>query len=84
MKSHFSKLNYGSMKKIIRIIIPFGAACLLCYCTPVKEYQKMYINDRDMEFNIKSVEKYESNMEVFREGAAGANGGKSGGGCACN
>ena len=53
-------------------------------CTAVKEYQKMYVNDRDMELNGKSSEQFETNMEVFREGASGANGGKSGGGCACN
>ena len=53
-------------------------------CTVVKEYQKMYVNDRDMELNSKSIEEIEGNMELFREGAGGATGGKSGGGCACN
>lgn len=53
-------------------------------CAEVKEYQKMYVNDRDMEPNTKSIEYFEGNMELFREGAGGANGGKSGGGCACN
>lgn len=53
-------------------------------CVEVKEYQKMYVNDRDMEPNTKSIEYFEGNMELFREGAGGANGGKSGGGCACN
>jgi hypothetical protein len=28
-------------------------------------------------------ERFERNVEVYREGAAGANGGKSGGGCGC-
>jgi len=53
-------------------------------CVQVKEYQKMYVNDRDMDVTNKASEQFETNMEVFREGAAGANGGKSGGGCACN
>ncbi|MCP4122790.1 MAG: DUF4266 domain-containing protein [Bacteroidetes bacterium] len=53
-------------------------------CVQVKEYQKMYVNDRDMDVTNKTSEQFETNMEVFREGAAGANGGKSGGGCACN
>ena len=29
-------------------------------------------------------EKYEISFESYREGAAGANGGKVGGGCGCN
>jgi len=53
-------------------------------CVQVKEYQKMYVNDKDMDVTNKASEQFETNMEVFREGAAGANGGKSGGGCACN
>jgi len=28
-------------------------------------------------------QRFERNVEVYREGAAGANGGKSGGGCGC-
>ena len=62
----------------------FCLGSFLPACVPVKEYQKMYVNDRDMDPSNKGMEKYEINMEVFREGASGANGGKSGGGCACN
>lgn len=29
-------------------------------------------------------ERYETNFQVYREGASGANGGKTGGGCGCN
>ena len=57
---------------------------LMASCTPVKEYQKMYLNDAEMELTIKKVERFESNFQSYREGAAGANGGKSGGGCGCN
>jgi hypothetical protein len=32
----------------------------------------------------KKVGRYETIAQVYREGAAGANGGKSGGGCGCN
>ena len=53
-------------------------------CTNVKAYQKMYLNDEDMELAAKKIEKYEISFESYREGAAGANGGKVGGGCGCN
>jgi hypothetical protein len=53
-------------------------------CVSVKEYQKMYLNDAEMELSSRKVEKFEMNAQLYREGASGANGGKSGGGCGCN
>lgn len=53
-------------------------------CVAVKEYDKLYINDPDMKLAAKSSEKYETSFQVYREAAAGANGGKTGGGCGCN
>ena len=53
-------------------------------CVSVKAYQKMYLNDKDMELNPRKIEIYETNFQTYREGAAGANGGKVGGGCGCN
>lgn len=53
-------------------------------CAPVKEYQKMYLNDAEMELAMRKCEKFEMNFELYREGASGANGGKTGGGCGCN
>ncbi len=53
-------------------------------CVAVKEYDKVYLNDEEMELSFKSSERFETNFQVYREGASGANGGKSGGGCGCN
>ena len=53
-------------------------------CVSVKEYQKMYLNDAEMELNARTPEMFEINFESYREAASGANGGKSGGGCGCN
>jgi hypothetical protein len=53
-------------------------------CVVVKEYDKLYINDPDMKLAAKAAEKYETTFQVYREAAAGANGGKTGGGCGCN
>ncbi len=37
-----------------------------------------------MELAAKKIEMFETNYSSYREGAAGANGGKVGGGCGCN
>lgn len=57
---------------------------LLQSCNTVKEYEKVAINDPDMKLSAKTAERYENAFQVYREAAAGANGGKSGGGCGCN
>jgi hypothetical protein len=53
-------------------------------CTTVKEYQKNKLNDAEMQLSSRKIEKTELNFQSYREGASGANGGKTGGGCGCN
>jgi hypothetical protein len=53
-------------------------------CSPVKEYQKGRINDSEMVLSNRKIEKTELSFQSYREGASGANAGKSGGGCGCN
>ena len=53
-------------------------------CTTVKEYQKNKLNDAEMSLASRKIEKTEHNFQTYREGASGANGGKTGGGCGCN
>jgi hypothetical protein len=53
-------------------------------CKTVKEYQKNKLNDAEMNLSSRKVEKTELNFQSYREGASGANGGKTGGGCGCN
>lgn len=53
-------------------------------CIVVKEYNKVAINDQDMELSAFPCERFETNFQIYREAAAGANGGKTGGGCGCN
>lgn len=71
------------MKHKIKLLsILLGLA--LANCTSVKPYQKMYLSDEDMDLAAKKIERMESNFELYREGAAGGNGGKVSGGCGCN
>lgn len=57
---------------------------LVSSCVSVKEYQKVYVNDEEMKLSQRSIEQYETTFESYREGASGAEGGKTGGGCGCN
>jgi len=61
-----------------------GLVIMLASCQTVKEYQKNKINDAEMVLTSRKVEKTEHNFQSYREGASGANGGKTGGGCGCN
>ena len=53
-------------------------------CVSVKSYQRQYLNDAEMELSARKSERFENSFQSYREGAAGANGGKTGGGCGCN
>ncbi|QXU42813.1 DUF4266 domain-containing protein [Pedobacter sp. D749] len=59
-------------------------SCMLTSCSSVKPYQKSKINDADMILSARKAQKFEQSFQLYREGASGANGGKSGGGCGCN
>lgn len=61
-----------------------GIAFAVTSCTSVKAYQKNKLNDGEMSLSSRKVEKTELNFQTYREGASGANGGKTGGGCGCN
>ncbi|MCA6423813.1 MAG: DUF4266 domain-containing protein [Flavobacterium sp.] len=69
------------MNKVVGLLV---VMVLLSSCTAVKEYEKEYINDPEMKLAAKTTERYDVTFQVYREAAAGANGGKTGGGCGCN
>jgi hypothetical protein len=66
------------------IITLLVAATGFTSCTSVKEYQKNKLNDTGMQLSARKVQKFEMNFQAYREGASGANGGKTSGGCGCN
>ncbi len=72
----------NSMKQVTAAAMV--VAVLLASCTTVKEYQKGKLNDGEMTLSARKVEKTEMSFQTYREGASGANGGKTGGGCGCN
>jgi len=72
------------LQALKKLFLALTAAIVLASCANVKEYQKSRINDSEMILGNRKVEKNELNFQSYREGASGANGGKTGGGCGCN
>ncbi len=66
------------------MLVAAAASMLLASCAHVKAYQKSRLNDSEMSLSARKVEKNDANFQSYREGASGANGGKTGGGCGCN
>jgi outer membrane murein-binding lipoprotein Lpp len=77
-KTHQQPMN------IRMTVAAVAAVVLVSSCTTVKEYQKNKLNDSEMTLSARKVEKTEMSFQTYREGASGANGGKTGGGCGCN
>ena len=72
------------LKPMKQLSISFLIILFCSACTVVKEYNKIAINDQDMQLSAFPCERFETNFQIYREAAAGANGGKTGGGCGCN
>ena len=64
--------------------ISFALLIFFSSCASVKEYQKGKLNDAEMVLGARKIQKTEMSFQAYREGASGANGGKTGGGCGCN
>ncbi len=71
-------------KKKTLMAIYIAVTFTIYSCQTVKEYQKNKLNDAEMVLHNRPIEKIELNFQSYREGASGANAGKSGGGCGCN
>ena len=75
---------FKSCRIIYGILLLIAVVFSFSSCTIVKEYQKNKLNDAEMALSNRKIEKTELNFQSYREGASGANGGKTGGGCGCN
>ena len=74
MRNHF----------LLFMLLAILFAASISSCTTVKAFQRSKLNDTEMGLSSRKVEKSELNFQSYREGASGANGGKTGGGCGCN
>ena len=71
-------------KSIGALLMGLLLLSLFSSCVSVQAYQRVYLNDEDMQLGARKVEMFEGYFQTYREGASGANGSKTGGGCGCN
>ena len=69
---------------LLLTVTAISISSMLSACSSVKPYQKSKLNDADMILSARKAQKFEQSFQLYREGASGANGGRSGGGCGCN
>lgn len=75
---------YTTDRSLTLAVLLMTTACILYGCTPVKPYQRAYLNDAAMRPGKTDIEKFDNNVHTYREGASGGGNGKSSGGCGCN
>lgn len=84
IKELFTDLKTYKLKKIKTFLIFVLVLVSSTSCVAVKEYNKVFLNDADMALKAPLSERFETTFHIYREATAGANGGKTGGGCGCN
>ena len=84
MKELFTHLKTFKLKKIKSFLILLVVLISSSSCVAVKNYNKVFLNDPDKALKSPLAERFETTFHIYREAAAGANGGKTGGGCGCN
>ncbi len=74
------------MKRSVLLTVLLAAVATVTAggCASVEPWQKGELAAPPMQVDDDSCHRFERNIEVYREGAVGANGGKSGGGCGCS
>lgn len=70
--------------RLFKLLTVIYLSALLVSCSSSKPVDMAYINDGEMPLSVRKVEKSEISFQLYREGASGATGGKSSGGCGCN
>jgi hypothetical protein len=71
------------MKHKLYLICAFVLAFAVSGCATVEPWERDYLALEPMAVDGAACQRFEHNIEVYREGTVGANGGKSGGGCGC-
>ena len=67
--------------RLLLLILPLA---LSSACATVQPWERETLSFEPMSPEDCKARRFERNVEVYREGAVGANGGKSGGGCGCS
>ena len=67
-----------------RCLLAVAIAALTMGCVTVEPWERDQLSLEPMQLEDGRTHRFERNVETYREGAIGANGGKSGGGCGCS
>jgi len=62
----------------------FSLCIVYSSCTTLKPYERVYVNDPDMQMGSSSAAAFEKYTQTIREGSITADGQKGSGGCGCN
>ncbi|HLE85466.1 MAG TPA: DUF4266 domain-containing protein [Thermoanaerobaculia bacterium] len=71
------------MRRTVHVMLGAAVFLTLAGCASVAPWERDVHALEGMRLDDPACQRFERNVEVYREGAAGANGGKSGGGCGC-
>lgn len=72
------------MSGLRRCFLLLGLVAGLAGCQSVRPYQRVYLNDHEMQHGQDGARVLEESMQTYREGATGGGGSKTSGGCGCN
>ena len=72
------------MRRALGVLLVCLALSGLTGCATVQPWERGTLSSEAMKLDDCRTHRFERNVEVYREGAAGGNGGKSGGGCGCS
>ena len=77
--------NISAMKQFSRISLIFLFVLGLSSCAePLRPYERVYVDDPEMQMTVTSCKNYEHYVQSIREGAVSVGGTKGSGGCGCN
>lgn len=72
------------MRRAVTVLVVLAGLMGLSGCATVQPWERGAQSSEAMKLEDCRTHRFERNVEVYREGAVGGNGGKSGGGCGCS
>ncbi len=73
------RLNYRHYISIVVLVL-----VVLSSCAPLKPYERVYVNDPEMQMSSDAGKRFQNYIYTIREAAIPAAAAKSSGGCGCN
>jgi hypothetical protein len=72
------------MKLLLKMLYLFSVFGLFIACAPLKPYERVYVDDPEMQMSASACKNFEHYVQSIREGAVSVGGTKGNGGCGCN